>query len=453
MDTKLSTKQFIYIGSMLFGLFFGAGNLIFPVHMGQEAGNALWPATLGFLVTGVGLPFMGIVAMGISNSDGLNDLASRVHPAYAKFFTIMLYLTIGPAFALPRTGTVSYEIGLASYVGAANQSLYLAIFSFCFFLVALLFSLQPSKIIVWVGKLINPLFLVFLAILLGAALSGPMGTVAQPLPQGLYKTQSFFKGFTEGYNTMDALASLAFGIIVAKTLHGMGVQSPADIAKGTLKTGIVSVILMSVIYGALTWMGTASLGKLTISPNGGLALAQIAKYYFGSVGAVLLAIIVTLACLKTAIGLITACSQTFEELFPGKIQYRGYVFIFTGVAFLVANMGLTQIITLAIPILMFLYPLAITLILLTFFSAICGTNTSVYRWTTVAAAVAALGDALNALPAVAKNLGLVQNLLGIYKELPFFALGMGWVLPSLLGFIIGLILRKKQKNVSLTIEK
>ena len=127
MDTKLSTKQFIYIGSMLFGLFFGAGNLIFPVHMGQQAGNALWPATLGFLVTGVGLPFMGIVAMGISNSDGLNDLASRVHPAYAKFFTIMLYLTIGPAFALPRTGTVSYEIGLASYVGAANQSLYLAI--------------------------------------------------------------------------------------------------------------------------------------------------------------------------------------------------------------------------------------------------------------------------------------------------------------------------------------
>jgi LIVCS family branched-chain amino acid:cation transporter len=315
-------------------------------------------------------------------------------------------------------------------------------------LIALLFSLKPSKIIVWVGKLINPLFLVFLAILLGAAAAGPMGIVAQPLPQGLYKTQSFFKGFTEGYNTMDALASLAFGIIVAKTLHGMGVKSPAGIAKGTLKAGIVSVILMSIIYSALTWMGTASLGKLTISPNGGLALAQIANYYFGSVGAVLLAIIVTLACLKTAIGLITACSQTFEELFPGKIQYRGYVFIFTGVAFLVANMGLTQIITLAIPILMFLYPLAITLILLTFFSASFGTHTCVYRWTTALAAAAALGDALNALPAGAKGLGFVQNLLELYKQLPFFSLGMGWVLPSLAGFIIGLILRKKQKAVS-----
>ena len=447
MDTKLSTKQFIYIGSMLFGLFFGAGNLIFPVHMGQEAGNAFWPATLGFLVTGVGLPFLGIMAMGISNSNGLTDLASRVHPVYAKFFTIMLYLTIGPAFALPRTATVSYEIGLASYMGTGSQSLYLAIFSFCFFLLALLFSLNPSKIVVWVGKIINPLFLVFLAILIGAAMLNPMGSTTGSLPQGLYKSQSFFKGFTEGYNTMDALASLAFGIIVAKALHEMGVTSPSGVTKGTLKTGIISVVLMSVIYGALTWMGTTSLGKLSISANGGLALAQIANYYFSTTGAVLLAIIVTLACLKTAIGLITACSDTFQELFPGKIQYKGYVVIFTGIAFLVANMGLTQIITLAIPILMFLYPLAITLILLTFFSAVFGNHTCVYRWTTAAAGVAAIGDALNSLPAGAKGLAFVQSLLSLYKQLPFFELGMGWVIPSVVGFAVGLILLKKEKNL------
>ena len=443
MDTKLSTKQFIYIGSMLFGLFFGAGNLIFPVHMGQQAGSAMLPATLGFIVTGVGLPFLGIMALGISNSNGLMDLASRVHPAYAKFFTIMLYLTIGPAFALPRTGTVSYEIGFASYVGAANQGLYLAIFSFCFFLVALLFSLKPSKIIVWVGKLINPLFLVFLAILIAAAVSGPMGSVTTPLPQGAYATHSFFTGFTEGYNTMDALASLAFGIIVARTLHGMGVTSPKGVAEGTLKAGIVSVVLMSIIYAALTWMGTASLGKIAISPNGGLALAQIAHYYFGSVGAVLLALIVTLACLKTAIGLITACGETFSEMFPNTIGYKGYVFVFTGIALLVANMGLTQIITLAIPLLMFLYPLAMTLILLTFFSAVFGNRPSVYRWTTAAAVLAAIGDALNALPKGAKEMGFVQSLLGVYKNLPFFDIGMGWLVPALIGFVIGLVLSKK----------
>lgn len=448
MDEKLAIKQYVYIGSMLFGLFFGAGNLIFPVHMGQLAGNAMVPATVGFIITGVGLPFLGILAMGISNSTGLMDMASKVHPVYAKFFTILLYLTIGPAFALPRTGTVSYEVGLAPHVAQANQSLFLVGFSICFFLLALVFSLNPNKIVLWVGKLINPLFLVFLTLLIGTAFFAPMGQVANFAPKDAYVTNSFFKGFTEGYNTMDALASLAFGIIVINALQDMGVKTPSGIAKGSLKAGIVTVILMTIIYGLLTWMGTTSRGEFAISANGGMALAQIANYYFGPPGSILLAVIVTLACLKTAIGLIMACSETFSQLFPGRINYRGYVYIFTGLAILIANVGLTQIITLAVPVLMFVYPLAITLILLTFFSVFCGNYPSVYRWTTAAAGLAALGDACNALPAAVKGLSLVQGLLGVYQHLPFFALGMGWVVPSLIGFIIGLIVRKKEKSIS-----
>ena len=438
MEEKLSFQSYLFVGSMLFGMFFGAGNLIFPVHMGQEAGSQLLPATAGFLITGIGLPFLGIVAIGVSGSNGLQDLASRVHPAYAKFMTILLYLTIGPAFALPRTATVSYQIGLAPSVSEAEQTMALLGFTLVFFIVALCFSLRPNKILVWIGKLLNPLFLIFLAFLIVTAFLHPMGDTALAAVHGDYADHAFFKGFTEGYNTMDVLASLAFGIIVVRTLKDLGIRTPGRIAIGTVKAGFVSVVLMGIIYSCLVCIGTASVGQFELSPNGGVALAQIADFYFGSFGAVLLAVIVTLACLKTAVGLITACSETFEDMFPDFLGYRTYACIFTVVSFLIGNVGLTQIITLAVPILMFLYPLAITLVFLALLSGIFGSRQAVYLSTTVFTLLAAVGDALNALPAGAKELSFVQDLLGVYAQLPFLQIGMGWVTPALLGLIIGL---------------
>lgn len=443
MDGKLFLRQYLLVGSLLFGMFFGAGNLIFPVHLGQEAGAVTSLANLGFLVTGVGLPFLGVVAMGISGCHSLQELAGRVHPLYGKLFTMALYITIGPAFALPRTGTVSYEIGLAPYLAPAQQTMALGIFTAIFFLIALVFSLKPSKILVWVGKLLNPLFLVFLATLLLAAIFHPMGAVSGMEVHGDYLTQPFFKGFLEGYNTMDALASLAFAIIVVRTLEDLGLKSPKAIALGTIKSGIVSVILMCLIYSALSWMGAASLGKLTLSANGGIALAQIANYYFGSLGAVLLAVIVTLACLKTAIGLITSCAETFESMFPQSLSYKSYVYIFTGVAFLISNVGLTQIIALAIPVLMFLYPLAITLIILTFVAAVLGNRRELYVVPTIFTILAAFGDMLNSLPAGMQTAPFVHSLLTLYKILPFFNIGMGWIIPALLGFALSFLCSKR----------
>ncbi|MEG0497261.1 MAG: branched-chain amino acid transport system II carrier protein, partial [Carnobacterium sp.] len=156
-EQKLTFSSYLYIGSMLFGLFFGAGNLIFPVHMGQLAGSNVSWATVGFLITGIGLPFLGVVAIGVSNSSGLFELSSRIHPYYGYFMTTALYLTIGPFFALPRTGTVSYEIGLAPYIAEQYQTLGLALFTIAFFGLALLLSLKPTKILVYVGKVLNPL--------------------------------------------------------------------------------------------------------------------------------------------------------------------------------------------------------------------------------------------------------------------------------------------------------
>ena len=438
MEKKLSLSSYFYLGSMLFGLFFGAGNLIFPVHMGQLAGaNVSW-ATWGFLLTGIGLPFLGVVAIGVSNSNGLFELSSRVHPYYGYFMTIALYLTIGPFFALPRTGTVSYEIGLSPYISNQYQTLGLAIFTLLFFGAALLFSLKPTKILVYVGKVLNPIFLVFLGILMITAFIKPLGGIATAPITGEYATAPFASGFTEGYNTMDALASLAFGIIVVQTIKGMGITKPAAIAKDTIKSGLISLVLMGVIYGSLSYLGTMSIGQFPVSENGGIALTQIARYYFGSFGSVLLAIIVTVACLKTAIGLITACAETFREMFPNSISYKAYVILFSAVACLVGNVGLTKIIAYSIPVLMFLYPLAITLILLALLSPLFKNRQIVYGMTTILTLFVSIADMLNALPEPIRNLDGVQTILNFYSHyLPFFDSGMGWILPATVGLITG----------------
>ncbi|MFS7389525.1 branched-chain amino acid transport system II carrier protein [Carnobacterium maltaromaticum] len=447
MDKRLSLSSYIFIGSMLFGLFFGAGNLIFPVHMGQAAGTNILPATLGFLVTGIGLPFLGVVAIGVSKSDGLFDLASRVHPIYGIFMTVALYMTIGPFFALPRTGTVSYEIGIAPYLPSQYQTIGLLLFTVIFFAIALAFSMKPTKILIWVGKILNPLFLVFLAILIVTAFLKPMGVISEAAVHGNYVTEPFITGFTQGYNTMDALASLAFGIIVVQTIKGLGVRNPSNIAIDTIKSGIVSVILMAVIYGSLAYIGATSVGQFEVSENGGIALAQIAQHYFGSFGSVLLAIIVTVACLKTAIGLITACSETFCEMFPNSFSYRTYVILFTLLACGIANVGLTKIISLSIPVLMFLYPLAITLIFLALLSPLFKNRQVVYVTTTLFTIFVSIADGLNALPAGVKSISFIDNILAFYSRyLPLFDIGMGWVFPAILGLIIGWIISLVKKQ-------
>lgn len=447
MDKRLSLSSYIFIGSMLFGLFFGAGNLIFPVHMGQEAGTNILPATLGFLVTGIGLPFLGVVAIGVSKSDGLFDLASRVHPIYGIFMTVALYMTIGPFFALPRTGTVSYEIGIAPYLPSQYQTVGLLLFTVIFFAIALAFSMKPTKILIWVGKILNPLFLVFLAILIVTAFLKPMGVISEAAVHGNYVTEPFITGFTQGYNTMDALASLAFGIIVVQTIKGLGVRNPSNIAIDTIKSGIVSVILMAVIYGSLAYIGATSVGQFEVSENGGIALTQIAQHYFGSFGSVLLAIIVTVACLKTAIGLITACSETFCEMFPNSFSYRTYVILFTLLACGIANVGLTKIISLSIPVLMFLYPLAITLIFLALLSPLFKNRQVVYVTTTIFTIFVSIADGLNALPAGIKSISFIDNILAFYSRyLPLFDIGMGWVFPAILGLIIGWIISLVKKQ-------
>lgn len=438
MEKKLSLKDYLYLGSMLFGLFFGAGNLIFPVHMGQEAGANVWPAIIGFLITGIGLPFLGIIAIGISGENGLFDLASRVHKGYGYFFTVALYLVIGPFFAMPRLAATSFEIGLTPFVAENQKTLFLAIFSILFFALSWWFSRNPSKLLDYVGKFLNPLFLVLLAILIMMSFVKPMANIHDITVLGNYRNHAFFTGFQNGYNTLDVLASLAFGIIVVNTLKNKGITKKSTITADTFKSGAVSVLLMGIIYSFLSLMGTMSMGKFDLSENGGIALAQIAHYYLGTGGSIILALIVVVACLKTTIGLTTAFSETFAELFPG-LSYSTLIAGVSIIPCIIANVGLTSIISYSTPVLMFLYPLAIILVLLGVSGPLFKNNPIVYQTVTIFTIIPALIDGLQSSPAWIQNASITQKIIEFAKNtLPFFGIGMGWIVPAVFGLILGL---------------
>ena len=439
---QLTFRQWIAVASMLFGMFFGAGNLIFPAAMGQLAGRALWPAIAGFLITGVGLPLLGVAALGVSREEGLLELSSRVGRGYGLFFTVTLYLTIGPFFAIPRCATVSYTVGVQRLLPETGQQAALAVFSLAFFAAVLFFSLRPGEILTWIGKVLNPLFLGFLAVLVLRALSAPLGDPADVAPAGSYADAAFATGLLEGYNTMDALAGLAFGILVVHAIRGLGVRRPAEVARSTVRAGLLSSLLMALIYLLVTVVGAQSRGVFPASDNGGEALARIAAHYFGGAGALILACTVTVACLKTAVGLITSCAQTFVRLFPHGPGYPVWAAGFCLVSFLIANLGLDAILAWSQPVLMFLYPLAIVLILLTLAGRLFGNDPTVLRWTIGFTAAAAGFDFLRALPAGARAFLPLERAAALAEAfLPLFAQGFGWVCPAALGLCVGLALR------------
>lgn len=376
MDKKLSWRNSLFIGSMLFGLFFGAGNLIFPVFMGQQAGRNVIPAIIGFLITGIGLPLLGVAGMGLTRSNSVFELSEKVNRPFAFIFTVLLYLTIGPFFATPRLATSSFQMGLAPFTPVANQKVVLAIFSVIFFAVSWWFARKPSKLMTYVGKWLTPIFLILLGILIVFAFAKPMGNLSA-IPQEAYKNSPVLSGFTEGYNTMDALASLAFGVVVIDSIKDLGINKPAQIAKETIKSGTISIILMGILYALLALIGAMSLGKLDLADNGGVTLAQVFSYYFGSVGSLLLAVIVIIACLKTAIGTISAFGDSMVEMFP-RANYQVMIIVSSVLACIMANVGLTNIIKYSTPVLMFIYPIAIVLILLSVMSPILGHSKVLY---------------------------------------------------------------------------
>ena len=443
MKTNLTWGETLSITSMLFGLFFGAGNLIFPAFMGQEAGSNVWYALAGFLITGVGMPMLAVTALGITGSSGLLNLSQRIGRRFGLFFTCALYLTIGPFFASPRCVTVPFEIGAKALLPAGfNEQLALFLFSLAFMAAALWFSLRPGKILVWTGKILTPIFLVVLGILLTAALTQPTSPVNAFTPTPAYTSAPVLQCLLDGYNTMDTLAGLAFGIIVVDVIRKLGIKDSGAIAKNTIKAGVFSCLLMGIIYILVALAGAESRGYAPINGNGGAVLASISSYYFSDAGAALLALIVLFACLKTVIGLITSCSEAFVAMFPGKFTYEQLSIAFAIITFLIANVGLSAIIQFSIPVLMMLYPIAIMLTLTSLAGHICGLDRLVVRSIMTMVVFSSVFDFIKALPpAWLTAFGLNGFVTALTAVLPFFAQGFGWILPALLGLVIGIILK------------
>lgn len=437
METK-SNRAFVAIGLMLFALFFGAGNLIFPVYMGQLSGTNTVPATIGFLITGVGLPLLGVLAICYAGVN-LRELASRISSAYSLFFCTALYLTIGPCFAIPRTATVAYEIAIAQHLDASMRDMGLYIFAAIFFIATWWLSISPSKLVERVGKFMTPMLLLFLFFLIGNAIIAPMG--AWQAPAEHYDTigKAFTQAILEGYNTMDGLAALVFGIIVVESVKLYGAKTDAEITRDTFKSGLISTLFMAIIYAALCYLGANSVEVLGMQENGAPILVKTALYYFGNAGAILMGLIVIIACLTTSVGLVVACAAYFHLLIP-KLSAKLLVTFFSVACYFIALFGLTSIIKNAIPVLLFLYPLSVALIALTFMNNLFGGRRSVYVCATGLTAIPALCDGLHGF---GLKLGIVDTWL---SALPLAEYSLGWISFFAIGLVLGLIWKAAVKE-------
>ena len=428
-----SNKRYIAIGLMLFALLFGAGNLIFPAAMGQNAGVNVWYAVLGFCVTGVGLPLISIAALGYSGCLDLEEAAGRVHPWYGVFYSVVSYLAIGPCFAAPRTGTVSFEIAVKPFLGSFSPDIALPIFLLIFFLLTYWLAATPSKLVDRVGKILTPALLAVILLLIVQSFITPLGTPQAPTKNYATPVTAVMQGILDGYNTLDAIASFIFATLVISVVKEGGVTHPKAIMKQVLLSGSIAVALLAFIYIFIAKIGADSVTPLGILETGAPVLAGSAKILFGNLGAAILAVIVLLACLSTSVGLVTCCAAYFMRLL-GHFSYKTYAVIFCVISYLVGLFGLKTIIVSTIPVLMFIYPLLVALICLIFLDKFFGGRQCVYAWTIAFTFVMAT---INLLETAGVNLGSFETMLQTY--VPLHTFGMGWIPFAAVGFVIGLI--------------
>lgn len=431
MQNKLSKMEILTIGLMLFSIFFGAGNLIFPPVLGQAAGTHLLPAIVGFLVTGVGLPLLGVLAIGLAHGAYPNMIADRVHPIFAVVLISILNLTIGPLFAIPRTGAVAFEVGIRSFLGEEHYASGQFAYTLIFFGVTYFLALNPSRIVDRVGKVLTPLLLFFMALLFIRVFYAPLGELQAP--NAGYAAAPFLAGFQEGYLTMDLLAFIAIGSIVINSIRAKGIEKPSEIGRICIRAGLISATLMSMVYLALSYLGASSAAVLGQSENGGVILTAVSKLYFGQAGSMILAAIISFACLTTSCGLASSCAWYFNKLSKGRIQYQRLLLAITIFSMAAANIGLTGLIAVSVPFLVALYPLVIVLVLLTLADPLFKGRKEVYRCSLFLTLAFSCFSGLNA---AGVPLTLVDGLFARY--IPLYSLNLGWIFPAVIGVLIGL---------------
>ncbi len=435
---KLSKKEMILISFMLFSLFFGAGNLIFPPYLGQNAGNMALPAMLGFLVTAVVLPVLGVIV--VARVDGLDRLAQNVGKKFALLFTVLIYLSIGPGLGIPRAASVPFEMAVAPYLPeGAKTALWMVGYTVVFFLVALWLCLNPGKLVERVGSILTPSLLILLCFLFAVFVLRGEVQVAQA--QTAYADAALFQGFVDGYQTMDTIAALNFGLVIATALRAFGLKEKKTVIRYTVRAGIFAGSILSLVYMMLTYMGMCSSGVYPIEGNGALTLRHIVYQLFGAPGAVLLAAIFTLACLTTCVGLINSISQYFSVLFH-RFSYRQWVFVIVSISFLICNLGLSAILSISVPILNAIYPISIVLIVLGLSHRLWQNNSVVYPLTIAAVGIVSV---IYALDTAGISLGFVTEL---FRALPLYSMGFSWVCAAAAALLLSIVLGKSKQNMA-----
>ena len=417
----MKSKQFkdaLVIGFALFAMFFGAGNLIFPPFLGNTVGDQVIPALLGFLITGIGLPLLGILAC--SRAGGSFEvMASRVSKPFATVATIILILAIGPIIAIPRTASTTFELGIVTLLHNATQWLTTSIY----FAIALFFVLKPTRIVDAIGKVLTPILLFVLIAIITKGMLFPIGEVAT-----LDVSQVFTTSFKEGYQTMDAIAAVIFATIIISSVHDKGYKDHKSVSKIILMSGLIAIGGLAIIYGGLMMLGAQTSSLVDVSFTRTQLVMYIAKAVFGSLGTIFLSICTTVACLTTAIALLTASAEFFTKLFKGKIPYAVNAIILTVISLFMATNDVDQIVALAGPALDIIYPIVIVLIILTLLGKMVKHDFAVAMTVYVTLAISLL-----------TTIGSFMNLTALTSALNYLPLqssGFGWLLPAVITFII-----------------
>jgi len=415
----------IWVGLALFAMFFGAGNLIFPPFLGFLAGPS-WPiALLGFLITGIGMPLLGIMAS--SRAGGtVEHLAGRVSPAFGRILSIIIILAIGPFLAIPRTAATTFEMGVRPNFPAAGA----ALSSIVYFAITLFFALNQKKVVDEIGKILTPFLIGTLAIIILKGVFSPLGT-----PGGSGLTNAFGQGFREGYQTMDAMASVVFAEIIIAAMVFKGYSRISDQVKMTSLAGLVSATGLGLVYGGLMYLGACSAHLFPANIARTDLLIGITQRLLGGTGKIVLGLAVALACLTTSIGLTATVGDFFSTLSKGKFGYKSICLATCIFSAVFATFGVTTIVKVAVPLLVTVYPVVIILVVLTMAGRLVKSR-AIYIGAIIGALATSLFDALTTagVPVAAVN----QLILNI----PFAKSGFAWILPALAGGVIGAIVAR-----------
>lgn len=424
---KFKTKDVITVGFALFAMFFGAGNMIIPPYIGLQTGESWNSALIGFGLSGIGLPLLGIIAMA-KNKGSLEQFAGKVSHRFSIMLGTLVILCIGPMLAIPRTGATTYEVGIKPIFPGVSPM----ISSVIFFSLTLYFSINKSKVIDILGKILTPILLLMLGVIVFQGVWHPLG---ETVATGVGKP--FEVSFFEGYQTMDALASIIFAGVIINSLKSTGYTQPSDQVRLAIFAGIIAAVGLFVVYGGLMYLGATVSSFVSKSVDRAALLIGITNSLMGFVGRIPLGIAVSLACLTTSIGLTAATGNFFSEITDNKLSYKVVVVTTTIVSMVISNVGVERIMKLSAPVLVTLYPVVIVLITLNLFDNMIK-NKAIYFTTIVGTFSMSL---FNGLQTTEVDLGYLGKIL---SYIPLSESGFSWITTAAIGFIIGKVFFNKK---------